>query len=386
VGTYTSPENEVVSITATPAAGYLFDHWTGDVADVNAASTTVTMDADQTVTAHFVPITYDLTMVVDPTGGGTTTPAEGVHNYPENEVVAITASPAAGYTFDHWIGDVADVNAASTTVTMDADQTVTAHFIGISHDLTMAVDPVGGGTTDPPVGVHPYAENFVVDLIATPEAGFAFDHWTGGVADENSATTTVTMDADKTVTAHFVDIAPPDTSITAHPDDPSNSADASFSFTSTEAGSTFECQLDGGGFSACTSPQAYTSLSNGAHTFDVRAIDAASNVDPTPASYSWTIDTVPPDTILTAQPDDPSWSTEASFSFNSNEAVATFECQLDGGGFSACTSPQAYSGLAYGEHTFEVQATDAAGNLDPTPASYSWTIKRPIFLPMVSKP
>jgi len=127
---HTYPEDEVVAITATPNAGYEFDHWTGDVADPNAASTTVTMDGDKTVTAHFslIPVTYELTMAVDPAGGGTTTPAVGVHTYPEDEVVAITATPNAGYEFDHWTGDVADPNAASTTVTMDGDKTVTAHF------------------------------------------------------------------------------------------------------------------------------------------------------------------------------------------------------------------------------------------------------------------
>jgi hypothetical protein len=80
--------------------------------------------------------------------------------------------------------------------------------------------------------------------------------------------------------------------ITAHPDDPSLSADAVFSFTSTEPGSTFECQLDGGGFTACTSPHTYTGLDRGGHTFEVRAIDGAGNPDPSPASFSWTINRV----------------------------------------------------------------------------------------------
>jgi len=55
-------------------------------------------------------------------------------------------------------------------------------------------------------------------------------------------------------------------------------------------------------------------------------------------------------------------------------AVAGFECQLDGGGFAACTSPKSYTGLAAGSHNFEVRAVDAASNPDPTPAFWSWTI------------
>jgi uncharacterized repeat protein (TIGR02543 family) len=148
--------------------------------------------------------TYDLTMAVDPTEGGTTDPAVGVHTYAEGTVVDITATPNSGYAFDHWTGDVADVNSATTTVTMDGDKTVTAHFTQITYDLTMAVDPAGGGTTDPAVGIHTYAEGTIVDITATPSAGYEFDHWEGDVADPNAASTTVTMDVDKTVTAHFI--------------------------------------------------------------------------------------------------------------------------------------------------------------------------------------
>lgn len=75
------------------------------------------------------PDIYTLTMVVSPTGSGSTTPSViGTHTYDEGTVVAISATPATGYHFDHWSGDVADPNSASTTVTMDADKTVTANF------------------------------------------------------------------------------------------------------------------------------------------------------------------------------------------------------------------------------------------------------------------
>jgi len=86
------------------------------------------------------------------------------------------------------------------------------------------------------------------------------------------------------------DTTPPDTSMTARPSNPANSTSASFSFASTEAGSTFECQMDNGGYSACTSPRSYT-LTDGGHTFCVKATDTAGNTDPAPECYSWTIDT-----------------------------------------------------------------------------------------------
>jgi len=68
----------------------------------------------------------------------------------------------------------------------------------------MAVSPDGGGMTDPAAGAHSYNDGTVVNITATPDAGYEFVNWTGDVADPNSATTTVTMNADKTVTARFI--------------------------------------------------------------------------------------------------------------------------------------------------------------------------------------
>ncbi|HEX9001860.1 MAG TPA: putative Ig domain-containing protein, partial [Blastocatellia bacterium] len=179
-----------------------------------------------------------------------------------------------------------------------------------------------------------------------------------------------------------IDTAAPDTTITANPANPAGSATANFSFTGNDGGGTgvtsFQCQLDGGGFSACTSPQTYTGLSDGSHTFQVRATDAVGNVDNTPASFTWLIDTVAPDTTITANPANPSGSASASFSFTGNDGggtgVANFQCKLDGGSFGACTSPQTYASLSDGSHTFQVRAVDAAGNTDSTPASFTWVV------------
>ena len=93
-------------------------------------------------------------------------------------------------------------------------------------------------------------------------------------------------------------------------------------------------------------------------------------------SDSITLDTTAPDTTITSQPTNPSNSTSASFSFTSTETGSTFLCQMDSGGYSACTSPKSYTGLTAGSHTFYVKATDSAGNTDSTPASYTWTIDK----------
>ncbi len=178
----------------------------------------------------------------------------------------------------------------------------------------------------------------------------------------------------------LIDVTAPDSMISTTPPNPSNSADAGFSFTgddSTGSGvASFECQLDGGGFGTCTSPQSYTGLSYGSHTFEVRAVDGAGNVDGSPATYTWTIDTIDPTTTITSTPSDPSASADATFEFNGDGTgtSVTFECSLDGATFTTCTSPQAYTGLTDGSHTFDVRAVDAADNVDSTPASYTWTI------------
>ena len=92
--------------------------------------------------------------------------------------------------------------------------------------------------------------------------------------------------------------AEPETTIGSGPTNPTINTSANFTFSSNETGSTFECQLDGGGFSVCTSPKGYSDLSEGTHTFEVRAIDVLGNSDLSPASFSWTIDAVAPYTTL----------------------------------------------------------------------------------------
>ncbi|MGH3045764.1 MAG: OmpL47-type beta-barrel domain-containing protein [Gaiellaceae bacterium] len=181
-------------------------------------------------------------------------------------------------------------------------------------------------------------------------------------------------DATPATYAWTVDIDAPDTSIDSSPTDPTNAVNAAFSFVSDEPGSTFECRIDGGGFSACTSPKSYSGLSEGSHTFEVRATDAAGNTDPAPASFTWTVDTAAPQTTIDSSPADPTIATGASFTFSASEGGSTFECELDGGGFSACTSLESYAGLADGLHTFQVRATDPAGNTDASPATHTWTV------------
>ncbi len=177
-----------------------------------------------------------------------------------------------------------------------------------------------------------------------------------------------------------VDTTVPTVTFQETPPNPSNSASAHFEFSSTDLTATFECRLDPtgpGGWTSCDSPEDFASLLEGPHTFEVRATDTATNVGPV-ASYAWTIDLTTPETDLLTGPPNSSASSVATFTFDSpDDPTAAFECRIDSNlsaDWEECSSAQLYADLDDGPHTFEVRATDAAGNKDATPESQTWTI------------
>lgn len=195
-----------------------------------------------------------------------------------------------------------------------------------------------------------------------------------------------TAGADSTPAAYTwtVDTTAPVATIQAHPDDPSPGTSAAFTYQANEVGSKFECSLSGGAnppaFSSCPAVgRTYTALADGEYTFEVQAVDAATNQG-APASFEWTVDNsladlTPPETTLLSRPADPSESSTASFTYGSNEPGSSFECSLDGGPFAGCPGGGvSYAGLGNGPHSFQVRAVDASGNVDPSPAGYSFQV------------
>ncbi len=184
------------------------------------------------------------------------------------------------------------------------------------------------------------------------------------------------------------DSSAPNAQIDGHPDDPAASTLATFLFSGSDGtGSgiaSFQCRLDSSqaaDWLACPSPKSYPSLSNGAHKFEVRAIDQAGNVDPSPASFTWTVDTTAPQTQLDSGPPALTTATSAQLVFSGSDGtgsgIASFQCRRDSTEASAwepCSSPKEYASLADGAHKFEVRAIDKAGNVDQSPASHSWTV------------
>jgi hypothetical protein len=168
-----------------------------------------------------------------------------------------------------------------------------------------------------------------------------------------------------------IDTIAPTTTITQKPSGSSSTSSPSFAFAASETGTSFACRLDNGSYSSCASPKIYSDLSDGPHTFAVRAIDAAGNTGPDIA-YGWTIETRSPTAAVTLAPAALSNTRSAAFGFSADEP-ATFECKLDEQGFQPCSSPTGYQGLSDGPHVFAVRPRDAVGNIG-APASHTWVI------------
>jgi len=128
-------ESETVNLVAEADSGHGFVNWTGDVgtvADANNATTTITMNGDYFITANFEQVTPQFDLTISSTAyGSVTVPGEGTFTYDVGTVVNLAASATAGYRFANWTGDVgtiADVNAATTTITMNDSYSITANF------------------------------------------------------------------------------------------------------------------------------------------------------------------------------------------------------------------------------------------------------------------
>jgi hypothetical protein len=97
--------------------------------------------------------------------------------------------------------------------------------------------------------------------------------------------------------------------------------------------------------------------------------------DQCPTDATTQADCAPPDTQITKGPKDKSKKRTATFEFSSSEPGSTFECSLDGGAFAPCSSPDTVK-VKKGKHSFAVHATDPAGNVDASPASDDWKVKK----------
>ena len=203
-GTFTYWGGTVVNLVAEADEGYGFVTWTinsctCNIADIHAAATTITINNDYSVIANFeeIPI-VQYRLAINSTGGGNvTTPGEGVFTYDEGTIVNLMAEAYEGYQFVDWTGDVstvADINDASTSITINGSYNITANFYPILLAANLEVDRVitaslayFDDTEDWPDDTTSTSGNYsfsdYIDVIL--KASYSFDHegFIDGVGD-----------------------------------------------------------------------------------------------------------------------------------------------------------------------------------------------------------
>lgn len=208
-------------------------------------------------------------------------------------------------------GAVTDAAGNPNTASTSTDNTVTFIAGGPPPDTTITDNPPNPSNSSSAsfsfIGTHPSVfQDFECQLDGLPisfeicasprsHTGLSDGAHTFRVRDRDGE-----GNVDPTAASYtwVIDTIAPDTTISGNPSNPSGSPDATFTFTGSDGSGTgvagFECDLDGVGFAPCVSPQSYLSLSDGSHTFQVRAVDAADNPDATPASFTWSNASTPP--------------------------------------------------------------------------------------------
>jgi hypothetical protein len=202
-----------VTLTATPASGWIFSGWGG--ACSGSAGCTVTMNSPQSVSATFTQV-FTLSATVSGSGAvtssptGVTCPSTCNASFIAGTAVTLTATPASGWGFAGWSG--ACSGFGNCVVTMNAAQSVTATFAQSLYTLNVSVSG-NGSVTSSPAGINcgslctmNYTSGTPVMLTATPAGGATFNNWSGACTGNGSCL--VTMNSLESVTAIFSASAP----------------------------------------------------------------------------------------------------------------------------------------------------------------------------------
>jgi len=191
-----------VTVTAVPSVGYTFTNWTEGVTVVSSsASYQLNMAGNKTLVANFAISAYTLGVTAV---NGTVAKSPNQATYNSGAIVTLTATPASGYTFTSWSGD-ATGSTSPLSVTMNSNKNITANFTAIvGGPFTLTTTAVNGTVAKLP-NAATYISGATVVLTPTPATGFVFSSWTGD-ATGTASPLTVTMNANKNITANFTAI------------------------------------------------------------------------------------------------------------------------------------------------------------------------------------
>ena len=200
-GTGTYDHGATATLTAEAATGYTFVNWMeNDVIFSTDPSITFTVTEARAFVANYSPNDYGITVVCNPTEGGT---VSGSGTFAYGSTATLTAAAATGYTFANWTVNGEVVSTEPTyAFTVMGTQELVANFNPNTHYIIAMVDPVDSGTV---TGVNAYGYGSTATLTATPATGYTFTHWTDN--DEvvcTEATYSFTVTGDLTLTAHHI--------------------------------------------------------------------------------------------------------------------------------------------------------------------------------------
>ena len=209
------------------------------------------------------------TLVIPGTLGGYSVTSIGDYAFPSNSLTTVTIPNSVTS-----IGYAAYYTNALTTVTIPNSVTTIGDYAFASNALT-SVTFLGNAPTD---GGSVFFNNSGLTSVTRSSAATGWGSTWSGVPV-------------------VTDELPPETTLDVTPNSTTSSLVASFEFSGTDSltSVTFECSVDGGSYVSCASPFSTSTMSVGPHMFAVRAVDAVGNIDLTPASYTWTIESgLPP--------------------------------------------------------------------------------------------
>jgi len=212
--------NETVQLNATAATGYQFSYWDEGGTQRTANPDTIIINGERTITGVFAPTSsyYTFSVSIDGngsvSGSGIACPGDCSEAVSFGATVSITATPNAGYLFDHWEeGNGTPHTENPVSFSMDSDRTVTAFFVPASSDtytLTISILPPGSGSVSD-TGINcpgdcseTAASGSTFSLLASPNSGFVFNRWEEGETIKTDNPLTHSLEKSTRIAAVFV--------------------------------------------------------------------------------------------------------------------------------------------------------------------------------------